>query len=267
MIAALSAGVLAALAAGCVVRGRSEAVLRRRLQLRGPVAETHTRRWGLPVAMVPVVALAAVVQRPHFVILGLVVLGVTAALLRLLQSGRARQTQTARRSDAVELCDGLVAELRAGQPPLNALRESITGLLGLEALGHVVTVGGDAAQALRSLARQPGAESLHHIAAGWEVAQRSGAGLADVLDRLSASLRDDEDVRREVAGALGPPRATARLLAALPVFGAVLGIGLGADPLGMLLGSTLGAMCLATGAALAVAGLFWVERIAAAAEV
>ncbi len=117
------------------------------------------------------------------------------------------------------------------------------------------------------MAHQAGFEPLAHIAAGWEVSHRSGAGLADVLDRLSLSLRDDEDVRLEVAGALGPPRATARLLAALPIFGALLGIGLGADPVGVLLGSMLGAGCLAVGAALAITGLFWVERIAAAAEV
>jgi hypothetical protein len=33
-----------------------------------------------------------------------------------------------------------------------------------------------------------------------------------------------------------------------------------------LVGSTLGALCLAAGAALAVGGLFWVERIADRAE-
>jgi tight adherence protein B len=105
------------------------------------------------------------------------------------------------------------------------------------------------------------------VAAGWEVASRSGAGLADVLDRLSGVLRTDEDVRREVAANLASPRATATMLAVLPVFGIGLGTAIGADPAGVLLGTMLGACCLAAGCLLAVAGLFWVERIVDRAEV
>lgn len=267
MTAALLAAVMSAAAAGCAVPGRPRALLSRRMPLASPGTQPRTRRWGVfAAAAVAVLALTSVVEEPHRVVLGLAGLAATFSVVRLTRRGRARKAQAARRSTAIDLCDALVAELRAGAPPVNALREAIAEWPELHPLGAVVGVGGGVPSALRSLARRPGFEPLADIAAGWEVAHRSGAGLADVLDRLAVSLRDEEDVRLEVTGALGPPRATAKLLAVLPVFGAVLGIGLGADPIGVLLGSLLGALCLAVGAMFAIAGLFWVERIAAAAE-
>lgn len=267
MTAALLAVVMAALAAFCAVPARPSALLRRRLSLPSVAVQPRVSHRGVLASMVVALTLTSVADRPHLVVLGLVGVAVTWAVVRLVRLDRTKKAQTARRSNAIDLCDALVAELRAGQPPVNALREAIAEWPELNALGAVAAGGGDVPETLRSLARRPGGEPLAHIAAGWEVAHRSGAGLADVLDRLSLSLRDDEDVRLEVVAALGPPRATARLLAVLPAFGAVLGIGLGGDPIGVLLGSMLGALCLATGAGLAVAGVFWVERIAAAAEV
>lgn len=135
------------------------------------------------------------------------------------------------------------------------------------AVASTARMGGDVPAALRNMSLRPGAEPFAQVAAGWDVAYRSGAGLADVIDRLSLTLRSDEDVRLEIAGALGPPRATARLLAVLPLFGAGLGVSLGGDPFGVLFGSMFGALCLAGGSVLALTGLFWVEHLAAKAEV
>lgn len=267
----LAAGFLAVsmavVATTCAVPAPPKDLLRSRLRLPARPDDRPARRWGAPIALAAAITLTSVADRPHVVVLGLVVIAVSWALVQLSRRGRARKAQASRRSNAIDLCDALVAELRAGQPPATALREAVAEWPQLQSLSAVAAVGGDVPSALRSLAQRPGAEPLGHIAAGWDVAHRSGAGLADVLDRLSTAMRDDEDVRLEITGALGPPRATARLLAVLPAFGALLGIGLGADPLGVLLGSMVGALCLAIGAALAIAGLFWVERIAAAVEV
>ena len=51
-------------------------------------------------------------------------------------------------------------------------------------------------------------------------------------------------------------------MAALPVVFVLAGSGLGADPLGFLLGGTAGSVCLAAGLALTWAGLAWLQRIA-----
>ena len=59
------------------------------------------------------------------------------------------------------------------------------------------------------------------------------AALAVVLDRIGVGLRDEEEARAEVAASLAPARATAKLLAGLPVFGLALGMSMGARPLGL----------------------------------
>ena len=86
------------------------------------------------------------------------------------------------------------------------------------------------------------------IAACWEVSGRSGAGLASVLDRVGTALREDEEAHAEVSAALGSPRATAKLLAGLPVVGLALGSAMGVDPVSFLLTAPLGNCCLVVAA-------------------
>jgi tight adherence protein B len=73
-------------------------------------------------------------------------------------------------------------------------------------------------------------------------------------------------VRQEVSTQLAGPRATAALLGALPAVGVLLGTGLGAAPLDVLLRTPWGLGCLVLGSLLTIAGVAWTERIARAAE-
>ena len=126
--------------------------------------------------------------------------------------------------------------------------------------------GGDVAEGLRQDAQIQGVPLWRSVAACWEVSESSGAGLASALDRLAASERAAEEVRVQLAAQLAAPRATSRMLAALPVIGIVLGLALGGDPLGWLLGTGIGRMCLAAGIALTGLGLWWLQRIALGVE-
>jgi tight adherence protein B len=65
-----------------------------------------------------------------------------------------------------------------------------------------------------------------------------------------------------VATELASAQATARLLAVLPVAVLLLGNGLGGDPVGFLLSSPGGLVCLVAGLSLEYAGLAWLTRIA-----
>jgi len=124
----------------------------------------------------------------------------------------------------------------------------------------------DVPDALLTIASVPGGEALADAAAAWSIADATGAPLAVVLERVSDAVQATVDVDREVEVEAAPARATARLMAFLPLIGIGLGTTLGADPLGVLIGTGLGVGCLIAGLALACAGVWWIERLVAVVE-
>jgi len=179
-----------------------------------------------------------------------------------------RRTEAARRRAAVvELCAGFAAELGAGGSARDAL---VSASRDVPDVAHIAGVAsaphGDVAAALRATAALDGGAGLHRLAMCWQVSERSGSSLAPAVARLTATLRDEEQVRREVAAQLAGPRATAVLLALLPLFGLSMGSALGADPLAVLLGTPIGRGCLAVGVLLEAIGLLWTARITRRAE-
>jgi tight adherence protein B len=122
-------------------------------------------------------------------------------------------------------------------------------------------------QALRAASRlHEGTRGLAAVAACWQVAVDGGAGLAAALDRVAAALRAEADQRDDLRAQLAGPRSTAVLLALLPLFGVVLGAGLGAAPSRVLLHTPPGLLCLVLGVVLEWAGLAWTGRIIRGAE-
>ncbi|MEU3464956.1 type II secretion system F family protein [Streptomyces sp. NPDC006733] len=189
---------------------------------------------------------------------------------------RARRAAVERRLTAVgTLCATVAGDLRAGSPPHPALAGAIEDdgwpdapelVDAARLLLAAARFGGDVPEALRAAARFEGAEGLAAVAACWQVAVDGGAGLAAGLDRIAAALRAERDQRDELSAQLAGPRSTALMLALLPLFGVVLGAGLGADPVGTLLGTPAGLACLLAGGLLEWAGLAWTGRIVRSAE-
>ncbi|NYE19499.1 type II secretion system F family protein [Microbacterium immunditiarum] len=99
------------------------------------------------------------------------------------------------------------------------------------------------------------------VAAAWSVATVVGAPLAETLRAIAASMRDAQEAADEVRVALAEPAATARLMGWLPLVAVALGIVLGFDTIGVLLGSPFGIACLGAGVALIVAARLWNARL------
>jgi tight adherence protein B len=162
----------------------------------------------------------------------------------------------------------VVADVRAGQPPARALERALCDRELAPAPRTLAAVrwGGDVAAALHDDSRASAQPILAAASACWSVAAVQGAGLADALDRLVAQDRRAEEVRRQLDAHLAAPRATARMLALLPALGLGLGLAVGGDPIGWLLGTPLGWACLILGLLLIGAGLAWAGRIVARTE-
>ena len=164
----------------------------------------------------------------------------------------------------IQALGALAAELEVGQPPVTALSRA-----GGEPSAWPMAVGaaqmaGDVVAALVVDARRH--DVLRQLAACWQVGADTGAGLAVSVGRLATTARAAEDVRVDLEGQLAGPRATARMLALLPLVGIAFGMMLGSDPLAWLLATTPGRLCLLGGLLLTAVGTVWTGRIAARVE-
>ena len=175
-----------------------------------------------------------------------------------------RRRRALERLRVIQAVGALAAELEAGQSPRGALARVGGEPSVWPTAAGAVRLGGDVADALvADGARDP---VLAHLAACWRVGAESGTGLAAAVARLAATARAAEDVRVDLEGQLAGPRATARLLGALPAVGIAFGMMMGSDPLAWLLTSVPGRACLLAGLVLTAAGTWWTGRIASRVE-
>jgi tight adherence protein B len=104
------------------------------------------------------------------------------------------------------------------------------------------------------------------VVAAARLASELGAAPAGVLDQVLAGAEADADAHARRAAALAGPRASARVLAWLPVLGLGLGLGMGVDPVAVLLDGGAGTAALLAGATAWTLGALWTRRLVAAAQ-
>lgn len=253
--AALPAALLAGVAASLAVRP--------------PGAASAPGRGGaLVVGTLVLAAAAAIRPDPRHLVLVLVAAALVAGAAALLRRRRLRLAARRRQAGLLEACGVLSSELTAGRPPAAALGRAVRAWPGLEPVLRSHDLGADVPDAWRSLARLPGGQDALVLAAAWQVSHRSGRGLGEALGRVAEGLRASQATRRVVESELASARATARLLAALPVLALVVGGGAvpGSSPWAFLLGTPVGLACLASGLGLGFLGLWWIEAIADGVE-
>jgi tight adherence protein B len=143
---------------------------------------------------------------------------------------------------ALDAITTLAADLRAGLAPAGALAHALPAVTA-STVDDVRRLG-------------------ERLAAAWQVADVLGVRLADLLDRLDDDERGLRRVRVGAAAQAAGARATALLLAGLPVAGIALGYGMGTDPLHVLLRTAPGALCTGLAGAFQLTGLAWTARLA-----
>jgi tight adherence protein B len=122
------------------------------------------------------------------------------------------------------------------------------------ALVEAAVLAGLGAEPQQALSREP---MLAPLAVGCALSARSGASMTALLAGVRADLMADRDTRAAVRAAVAGPRASALLLAGLPVLGLLMGAALGADPARVLLRTPAGAGVLTAGVVLDLLGLVW----------
>ncbi|MDX6266629.1 MAG: tight adherence protein [Frankiales bacterium] len=223
------------------------------------------RSWSLPLAALPAVAAAAglLAGLPAALSAGLIAL----ALVHALRRRAASRAADAERAGAVEAVAVLASELRAGRGPADALSVAASVAEGpfsaaVAAASRALQLGADPAQVLRSRADgSAAAAALRGLAACLQVCAGSGGSLARATETVAGALRAEQEQRLAVETELAGPRATALMLAGLPVAGTLLAAGLGARPLHVLLHTVAGGVCLVLGVLLDLVGLWWTERL------
>ncbi|MGF6888510.1 tight adherence protein B [Nocardia sp. GAS34] len=196
-----------------------------------------------------------------------------AVLLMVVTVGVRVRRARAVRLRAVEcgaLLEGLetvIGELRVGAHPSAAAAVASGEIEGIAARAFAMSsarsrLGGSAAAGLRAPGTIISAE-LSRIADAWQVADRHGLALAELLTAARADLLGRIRFRERTAAALAGARASAVVLSTLPLLGLALGQLMGAAPLHVLLSRGAGAVLLPVGTALISLGLLWTDAITA----
>ncbi len=209
---------------------------------------------------------AAVVLLPLTTILCVTVVAATASLR---YRRRRRIRRAGREGHALETAlDVLVGELRAGSHPVRAFGVAADETAGavavsLRSVAARARLGADVAAGLAA-ASCSSALPAHweRLALCWQLATDNGLGIATLMRAAQRDIAERQRFSARVLSSLAGARATAAILAALPVLGVLLGQLIGARPLAFLLGGQAGGWLLLIGATLTCGGLLWSDRIA-----
>lgn len=190
-----------------------------------------------------------------------------ATLLARRRIARRRRVRVATAASLQGALDVLVGELRVGAHPVAAIStaahesdDRVARSLG--AVAARALLGADVAAGLRAEgARSPLPGHWERLAVCWHLAQVHGLAIAALMQAAQRDIAERERFGSRVDAGMAGARATATILAGLPVLGVLLGLAIGADPVRFLLSGGAGGWLLVVGTALVCCGLLWSDRI------
>ncbi|MCW2703925.1 MAG: hypothetical protein JWQ37_1920 [Blastococcus sp.] len=261
---------VALLSAAALVLWPDDGILRRRRVVTVLGSGVDRARGPTGVQGLPIPGPAAAVAALTGALLSTPLVAVLAGVAAFLGARAWLAARSARGSDAQlrSLADGLgalAADLRSGRS-LDAATGAAVSACAESDCGAALARAIRAPEALPSGTGDPALEeALGRIAAAVQLSARTGCSLAAVAGAVEDDLRARHRHRLELRAATAAPRASASLLAGLPLLGLAMGNGVGADPWGVLTGTSLGQVLLVAGVALEAAGLAWSRQLVARA--
>ncbi|CAN5708167.1 hypothetical protein BH09ACT8_BH09ACT8_44350 [soil metagenome] len=161
----------------------------------------------------------------------------------------------------------LVGELRVGAHPVRAFgtaAQETGGTVGaaFRSVAARAGLGADVAAGLRAVAaRSALGNEWDRLAVCWQLAAQHGLAISTLMRAAQLDIVERQRYYVRLEAGMAGARATAAILAALPVLGVVLGQLIGAAPVAFLTGGGVGGALLIVGVALLCAGLWWADRI------
>ncbi|MFD5248516.1 type II secretion system F family protein [Amycolatopsis sp. NPDC058340] len=225
--------------------------------------------WPKPMARTPIAwRLPRAVRAgwwPLPALLALSFLGIGWAVATLVLTLTVRQEYRWRAREKTALAEAeltgsvlrtMIGELRAGAHPVAAA----------DATAEAVPAASDRLRGLVAAARFGGDTAVDPdappaLANAWALANRFGLPMAEVLDAARRDAEAEVGFRRRLKAKMAGPRASAAVLAVLPLFCLALGEAMGAGPVHVLTGTGTGQLALVMGSGLIWAGTAWCRAL------
>ncbi|QZA07481.1 type II secretion system F family protein [Mycolicibacter heraklionensis] len=224
--------------------------------------------WSL-IGTVAGAAVLAALALPLSTWLAGVLLGATAALRH--RRGLRRRRAVAESRALETALDALAGELRVGAHPVRAFAIAAAEshhpavAAGLGGVAARARLGADVATGLRDAAASSALPSQwERLAAYWQLGGQHGVAIATLMHAAQRDITARQRFSARAEAGMAGARASATLLAGLPLLGVLLGQLIGARPVAFLLGGAGGVLAL-VGVGLVCVGLLWSDRITAQA--
>ena len=236
---------------------------RRRLARRDQARSRSTARTAGWFALCA--AAASAVFLPLTTVLAATVFAATASL-RYRRRRRSRLGMAESRELETGI-DVLVGELRVGAHPAQAFAVAADETAGpvadsCRAVAARARLGADVTAGLRSVAETSALPAQWaRLAVCWQLAAEHGLAMSTLMRAAQRDIVERQRFSGQVMSAMAGARATAAILAGLPVLSVVLGQLIGADPAAFLLAGHVGGWLLVVGVTLVCGGLLWSDRI------
>jgi tight adherence protein B len=208
---------------------------------------------------------AGAVLLPLTTVLAAVVFAATAGL-RYRRRRRSRRAMDESRELETAI-DVLVGELRVGAHPAQAFAVAADETAGAvahscRAVAARARLGADVTAGLRGVAETSALPAQwDRLAVCWQLASQHGLAMSTLMRAAQRDIVERQRFSGQVTSAMAGARATAAILAGLPVLSVVLGQLIGADPVAFLLAGHAGGWLLVVGMTLISSGLLWSDRI------
>jgi tight adherence protein B len=253
-------------------KGAAEAMLKRggrqsRLSLALDSAGVRLAAGEFVILSMSAGAVGAAVGTLIFRLPGALIFGVLAMLLPRMLMSRARRKR--REAFAAQL-DGTLqlmsGSMRAGYGLLQSVNNisAEAGAPTSEEFGRILMetrLGRDLVDSLAALADRMDSDDFRWVAQAIDIQRSVGGDLAQILDTVSETIRERNQIRRQIKSLSAEGRISAYILIAIPFALAAFILLMAPEYIAPLWTTTAGRVAVAGGGLLMLAGVAWIRRL------